>query len=246
MSHPVYLPSATIEPGYTSFRAISPSGSDELRDESSDLELDDDAYAKKISNEIGLARLTNEEYSAAMPVLLPRKELERKNPTKDTQAKIHANLSARLAELTRGDRFRATNLYAPPPQVSLPTISAFPLTGPSVPPPPPPSSNTLSRSPSAMAGTGAARDWGYHSRVYALPAEPPVASVPDPDILNSGARVDALLASVINENRALAESVRHTVLGGDPDAGLTGSASGHDTIRNSVSTVGADSASSMR
>ncbi|KAG8997019.1 hypothetical protein FRB90_012594 [Tulasnella sp. 427] len=70
MSHPVYLPAATIQPGNTSYRAVTPQERDNLiEDESSDIELDDVAYARKIEQEIGLGQPTEAEIQASQATL---------------------------------------------------------------------------------------------------------------------------------------------------------------------------------
>lgn len=111
-----------------------------------------------------------------------------------------------VQKMSREDRFRATNLYAPPVAVSQPTISAYPLTGPNAPPPP-----SLNK---AGPTGGGARGVSY-SYQYALPAETPVESMPNASgWLNSGEIVDRLLEMAIDTDRAKAESARGGVLGG--------------------------------
>lgn len=108
--------------------------------------------------------------------------------------------------MSHEDRFRATNLYAPPATVSQPTISAYPLTGPNLPPPP-----SLNKAGPTGGGTRGVS----HSYQYALPAETPIESVPNASgWLNSGEIVDRLLDLAIETDRAKAESVRGGVLGG--------------------------------
>ena len=135
----------------------------------------------------------------------------------------------RLAKLNQGERFHAMGLYAPSNSGSQST--SYPLSGPSI------------NSPSAPPEGGLAssnRDWNQHqsSRHFALPSEPPMASVPDAGMMIEGAiRVDDLIAMSIEEHRDLAESVRSTSLGGGmPDSRL---------IRSGQSTILGESASAM-
>ncbi|KAG9046422.1 hypothetical protein FS837_004475 [Tulasnella sp. UAMH 9824] len=208
MSHPVYLPSATIQPGNTSYRVETPPELDNnIEDESSDLELNDRAYALKIEQEIGLGQPTEAEMQANQATLYDWEKMKG-----DVRAEQAAKVTAlsflrdTVQKMSREDRFRATNLYAPPATVSQPTISAYPLTGPNAPPPP-----SLNKAGPTGGGTRGVS----HSYQYALPAETPVESVPNASgWLNSGEIVDRLLEMAIDTDRAKAESVRGGVLGG--------------------------------
>lgn len=206
MSHPVYLPAATIQPGNTSYRAVTPPEPDNrTEDESSDLELDDHDYALKIEQEIGLGQPTEAEIQASQTTLYDWEKM--KEDVRGDQAKIAALsfLRDRVQKMSREDRFRATNLYAPPATVSQPTVSAYPLTGPNAPLPP-----FLNKAGPTGGGTRGVS----HSFQYALPAEAPVESVPNASSwMNSGEIVDSLLERAIESDRATAESVRGGILG---------------------------------
>ncbi|KAG8937215.1 hypothetical protein FRC02_003890 [Tulasnella sp. 418] len=105
--HPVYHQAATILPGNTSYRVVTPTGSeDEPIDDSSDLEFDDRAYAAKIEKEIGLGQPTDSEIVADLPVLLP------KYPSlRDSVEKHGVNLDKlrkRIVDFQRTERFVST------------------------------------------------------------------------------------------------------------------------------------------
>ncbi|KAG8995408.1 hypothetical protein FRB94_009721 [Tulasnella sp. JGI-2019a] len=208
-----YQPAATIHPGNISYREPSPPGSDEVPDDSSDNELNDVEYAMKINNEIGLGQVTEAEAFASLPVLLPRPKSAKE--AKEIQNRIHSQLQYRLNSLTRGDRFRATNLYAPPGSSATPQFgTSEPFIGTSTLPQPSPPNPTGRSAAASMPTSGAAWPVGV-TRQYALPAEPPVASVPTRATNMDGAEmVDRLLLGAIDDLRAKAESARDGLLGG--------------------------------
>ncbi|KAG8997020.1 hypothetical protein FRB90_012595 [Tulasnella sp. 427] len=107
--------------------------------------------------------------------------------------------------MAREDRFRATNLYAPPQATSQPTVSAYPLTGPNAP----------LQAVNKAGPTGGGARGVSHSYQYALPAEAPIESVANASSwVGSGEIVDRLLGMAIESDRAQAESARGSVLGG--------------------------------
>jgi len=209
-----YQPAATIQPGNISYREPSPAASDDVsNDDSSDLELDDFEYDLKIRKEIGLGQVTEAGAFASLPVLLPRPRGAK--DAKDMQNRIHAQLQHRLNELTSGDRFRATNLYAPPGSSSTPQFgTAEPFVGTSTLPPPSAPHPTGRPAAASMPTSGAA--WPVTgSKHYALPAEAPAATVPTSAANMDGAeRVDRLLFGSIQEMRTKAELARGGLLGG--------------------------------
>lgn len=135
-------------------------------------------------------------------------------------------LSEKLATLTAANRFRATNLYNPPIPTRNPTVSAFPLTGPSMPPPPPPPPSSSNQ----VSGATLSQHWALHSsRHYTLPAEPPMQSVP---VMAPG-RAEAALRRALEEDAPLADIARQrqSVSGDRMSISISG------TARNSVATV---------
>ncbi|KAG8843445.1 hypothetical protein FRB96_004042 [Tulasnella sp. 330] len=208
-----YQPAATIQPGNISYREPSPPGSDDVHDDSSDLDLNDAEYELKIKKEIGLGQITEAEAFASRPVLLPRPRGTRE--TKEMQNRIHAQLQYHLNALTRGDRFRATNLYAPPGSTSTPQFgTSEPFVGTST--LPQPSAPYPTGRPAAASMPSSCSAWPVGgTRHYALPAEAPMRCVPTSAANMDGAeRVDRLLSGAIEDMRAKAESVRGGLLGG--------------------------------
>ncbi|KAG8954782.1 hypothetical protein FRC03_011374 [Tulasnella sp. 419] len=202
--HPVYHQAATILPGNTSYRVVTPTGSeDEPIDDSSDLEFDDRAYAAKIEKEIGLGQPTDSEIVADLPVLLP------KYPSlRDSVEKHGANLDKlrkRIVDFQRTERFVSTRAG---------TTSSI-------------STSTATGNPifylicscllidTSLLSHLVHRDDIYQSKYYALPFEKPVETV---YVNRTPEEVEALIRRAIENDRPLAEKARGTVFGGNVGA----------------------------